>query len=151
MEKLIIFCKNAVETLTYFSMQLAEAFEAWGYETFWFDMQMAGLSAWKLRQAMEQKKEAVLLTFNFIGLSGEEELWELDDFSVSRISLWEKLDIFCLNIMVDHPVYYDKALAYRLPRIQTFCVDRDHVAYMKRFYPKTPCVKFTPSTQNVII
>jgi hypothetical protein len=150
MEKLIIFCKNAVETLTYFSMQLAEAFEAWGYETFWFDMQMAGLSAWKLRQAMEQKKEAVLLTFNFIGLSGEEELWELDDFSVPRISLWEKLDIFCLNIMVDHPVYYDKALAYRLPRIQTFCVDRDHVAYMKRFYPKTPC-EFLPLAGNDLL
>lgn len=150
MDRLLVFCKNAVETLTYFSMQLADAFASWGYEIFWFDMQMAGLSAWKLRRAVqEQKKEAVLVTFNFIGLSGEEELWELDDLGKPQVSLWEELDMLCLNMMVDHPVYYDQALTYRLPRIQTFCVDRDHVAYMKRFYPNTAC-EFLPLAGNQI-
>ncbi|MDE7312161.1 MAG: glycosyltransferase [Eubacterium sp.] len=148
---MIIFCKNAVETLSYFSAQLAEAFAAWGYEIFWFDMQMAGLSAWKLRQAVQQtKKEAVLLTFNFIGLSGEEELWELDDLGKPQISLWEKLDISCLNIMVDHPVYYDKALKYRFPAVRMFCVDRGHVAYMKRFYPHIACA-FLPLAGNELL
>lgn len=148
MDKLVVFCKNAVETLSYFSGQLADAFEAWGYEAFWFDMQMAGLSAWKLRQAVqEQCKEAVLVTFNFIGLSGEEELWEMDDFGTPQLSLWEKLDMLCLNIMVDHPMYYDQALTYRMPRLCTFCVDRGHVAYMKRFYPEIACA-FLPLAGN---
>ena len=85
MKKMIIFCENAVETLTYFSRQLAEAFEAWGYESFWMDFEMLGLSTWKLRQALadqRQQTEAALITFNFIGLSGEEELWDFDDEGV---------------------------------------------------------------------
>lgn len=148
MDKIIVFCEHAVETLTYFSRQLADAFQEWGYEIFWMDFQMLGLSAWKLRQAVqEQRKEAVLITFNFIGLSGEEELWDLDEEGEPMISLWEKLDMLCLNIMVDHPIYYFQALRYPLPRLRTFCVDRDHVSYMKRFYPKI-CCEFLPLAGN---
>lgn len=146
MKKMIVFCRHAVETLTYFSMQLADAFEAWGYEIFWMDFEMLGLSAWKLRQAV-QEKEAVLITFNFIGLSGEEELWELDDTGEPVLSLWEKQNIPCLNIMVDHPVYYFKALQYPTAELRTFCVDRQHVSYMKRFYPDIFC-EFLPLAGN---
>lgn len=149
MDKVVVFCKHAVETLTYFSEQLADVFEAWGYESFWMDFQMLGLSAWKLREALKgREKEAILVTFNFIGLSGEEELWELDDLGEPVTSLWEKLDILCLNIMVDHPVYYFQALQYPLPHLRTFCIDRDHVSYMKRFYPKISC-EFLPLAGNV--
>ncbi len=146
MEKMIVFCRNAVETLTYFSMQLADAFEAWGYEIFWMDFEMLGLSAWKLRQAVKEK-EAVLITFNFIGLSGEEELWEFDDTGEPVRSLWEKQKIPCLNIMVDHPMYYFKALQYPAADLRTFCIDRQHVSYMKRFYPDVFC-EFLPLAGN---
>lgn len=153
MNKRIVFCEHAVETLTYFSRQLAQAFEAWGYEIFWINIEMAGLGAWKLRQAVKEQKdrekETVLLTFNFIGLSGEEALWELDDFGQPVVSLWERLGIRCLNIMVDHPIYYDKAMQYPLPDVQMFCVDRDHVYFMKRFYPKLPC-EFLPLAGNCL-
>ncbi len=147
MDKLIIFCEHSVETLTYFSRQTAQAFASWGFEIFWMDMNMAGLSAWKLRQKM-QGREAVLITFNFIGLSGEEELWELDDDGMPQTSIWEKLDILCLNIMVDHPLYYYKALKHPVPGIRMFCIDRDHAAYLKRFYPDIPC-GFLPLAGNL--
>ncbi len=75
MSRLIIFCKNGVETLSYFSAQMAQAFASRDYEIFWLDLNMTGLGAWKLRQ-MVPGKEAVLVTFNCIGLSGEEGLWE---------------------------------------------------------------------------
>lgn len=151
MDKIIVFCEHAVETLTYFSRQLADAFQGWGYQIFWMDFQMLGLSAWKLRQAVQgQGKQAVLLTFNFIGLSGEEELWELDEEGEPRVSLWEKLDMVCLNIMVDHPIYYYQALRYPLPEMRTFCVDRDHVSYMRRFYPKI-CCEFLPLAGNCLM
>lgn len=146
MGKIIVLCRHAVETLTYFSMQLAEAFTAWGYEIFWMDFEKTGLSAWKLRQIVPQK-EAVLLTFNFIGLSGEEELWEFSDEGEPVRSLWEKLDMPCLNIMVDHPVYYAQALQYPAGNLRTFCIDRDHVAFMKRFYPHIFC-EFLPLAGN---
>lgn len=136
MKKRILFCKNAVETLTYFSRQLARQMEAWGYETFWMDVKMLGLSAWKLRQAVQDGKESILITFNFIGLSGEEGLWDFDAAGKPTISIWEKSGIRCLNIMVDHPIYYYKALRHPVPDMHIFCVDRDHVSYMERFYPE---------------
>lgn len=148
MNKIIVFCKHAVETLTYFSMQLADAFAAFGYEIFWIDLSMTGLSAWKLRQAVRQKK-AVLITFNFIGLSGEADLWELDDLGEPAVSLFEQLDIPCFNIMVDHPVYYYQALQYPVAHLRTFCIDRDHVAYMHRFYPDIFC-EFLPLAGNCL-
>lgn len=141
-----IFCRNAVETLEYFSRQLAVSFQEWGYETVWMDFEMLGLSAWKMRQAVEGKK-AVLVTFNFIGLSGEEGLWELDEEGTPVISIWEKLGILCLNIMVDHPIYYYKQLAFAPPAMKAFCVDREHVAYMNRFYPGISC-GFLPLAGN---
>ncbi len=148
MEKIIIFCKHAVETLTYFSEQLADAFAAWGYEIFWMDFEMLGLSACKLRQAVQGKK-AILVTFNFIGLSGEEQLWESDHAGDPVISLWEMLEIPCLNIMVDHPIYYYKALRYPIANLRTFCIDRDHVSYMRRFYPDIFC-EFLPLAGNCL-
>lgn len=147
MNKLIIFCRNAVETLTYFSMQMERSFAAWGYETFWMDFDQLGLSTWKLRQAAKEN-EAVLITFNFIGLSGEEELWDFDEEGNPDRSIWEKLGILCLNIMVDHPIYYYKALRHPVSRLYTFCIDRDHTAYMKRFYPGIPCA-FLPLAGNL--
>lgn len=150
MSKLIILCEHAVETLTYFSRQLAGAFESWGYEIFWMDFDRTAYSAWKLQQAFAvHPQEAVFLTFNFIGLSGEEELWEYDAQGRPSVSIWQKYDIFCLNIMVDHPIYYYKALQYHTADMQTFCVDRDHAAYMKRFYPQIPCV-FLPLAGNLL-
>lgn len=145
----IIFCKHAVETLTYFSSQLAEAFASFGYEIFWMDFDMLGLSAWKLRQALQGEKHehTVLFTFNFIGLSWEEELWDLNEDGIGEISLWEKLGIRCFNMIVDHPIYYYKILQRIVPGMQMFCIDRDHVAYMRRFYPHIAC-EFLPTAGN---
>lgn len=147
MDKLIIFCEHAVETLTYFSRQLAQAFSGWGYEVFWLDFDMLALGAWKLKQAVKER-DAVLITFNFIGLSWEEDLWEFDEDGHPDTCIWEQLGVKCLNIMVDHPIYYYKALQKTVPGMQAFCIDRDHVAYMKRFYPQIPC-EFLPSAGNL--
>ncbi len=146
MEKQVIFCKNEIETLEYFSVQLAEAFEKRGYEILWLDFNRLALGAWKLRQALKGN-DAVLVTFNFIGLSWEDGLWELTPEGDGQVSFWQKEGIRCLNIMVDHPVYYYEQLLHPAGDMQTFCIDRDHVAYMKRFYPEMPCA-FLPSAGN---
>lgn len=148
MSRLIIFCKNGVETLSYFSAQMAQAFASRDYEIFWLDLNMTGLGAWKLRQ-MVPGKEAVLVTFNCIGLSGEEGLWELDDAGMACSSIWEQLGIRCLNILADHPMYYYKPLRHPVPGMRVYCIDRDHAAYMKRFYPQIPC-GFLPLAGNCL-
>lgn len=70
MKKKIILFKGGVETLGFFSIQLANAFEEMGYQTFIFDMEDQFNSFNKLINFCH-KGEATIITFNFIGLSGE--------------------------------------------------------------------------------
>lgn len=101
----VILIKNAVETLGYFSEQLAETFQEMGHDTYFVDYDdlvntVDGIS----RFAVPEK--TVLCTFNFIGLSGEEVFIEENGRYI-----WENQGIACINILVDHPLYYHSKLA----------------------------------------
>lgn len=141
----VILIKNAVETLGYFSEQLAETFQEMGHDTYFVDYDdlvntVDGIS----RFAVPEK--TVLCTFNFIGLSGEEVFIEENGRYI-----WENQGIACINILVDHPLYYHSKLAKPpVPEMRVFCIDREHVAYMKRFYPALP-VEFLPLAGNCIL
>ena len=141
----VILIKNAVETLGYFSEQLAETFQEMGHDTYFVDYDdlvntVDGIS----RFAVPEK--TVLCTFNFIGLSGEEVFIEENGRYI-----WENQGIACINILVDHPLYYHSKLAKPpVLEMRVFCIDREHVAYMKRFYPALP-VEFLPLAGNCIL
>ncbi len=138
----VVLIKNAVETLGYFSKQLALELEHLGYDIYFIDYDalyesLGGLSKFAV------KGQTALLTFNFIGLSDEEIF--LDE---SGSFIWEKYEMKYLNILVDHPLYYHTRLLCALPRMTIFCVDREHVGYIRRFYPGLK-VKFLPLAGNV--
>lgn len=146
---MVIFCIHAVETLTYFSRQMAESFAAWGYDVFYLDFSCLEKSAAKMRRAAAGC-QAALITFNCIGLSGEDALWSGTDESGMGLRIWEELDIRCLNILVDHPVYYYKPFLMPVKTMRVFCIDWDHAAYMRRFYPSIPCA-FLPVAGNRLL
>lgn len=141
----VILIKNAVETLGYFSKQLAETFQEMGHDTYFVDYDdlvntVDGISRF------EVPEKTVLCTFNFIGLSGEEVFIEKNGRYI-----WENHGIVCINILVDHPLYYHSKLADPpVSQMHVFCVDREHVSYMKRFYPAVP-VDFLPLAGNCIL
>ena len=66
----IIFIKNAVETLGYFSEQIALELERNGYETCFIDYERMYESMDEMLHFLE-REETALVTFNFIGLRGE--------------------------------------------------------------------------------
>lgn len=131
-----------METLGYFSEQIASALEASGYDTYCIDYERLYESLEGVRR-FAVRGETALLTFNFIGL-GDEEIFREETGGF----LWEAYDMKYLNILVDHPFYYHARLVQVLPRMTLFCVDREHVAYVKRFYPGIP-VKFLPLAGNM--
>ena len=141
----VILIKNAVETLGYFSEQLAETFQEMGHDTYFVDYDdlvntVDGISRFDVPE------KTVLCTFNFIGLSGEEVFIEENGRYI-----WENQGIACINILVDHPLYYHSKLAKPpVLEMRVFCIDREHVAYMKRFYPALP-VEFLPLAGNCIL
>lgn len=135
MKKIIVF-EHGVETLSYFSMQIAKYLEQAGYRVFVYDLEpeQPEEQTRKLRKFCKAG-ETVVITFNFNGLRGEEEFYNQGEL------IWKQLQIPCINIMVDHPFYYpallDKveeelgiALYYQVS------IDKDHEKFMKRFYPQ---------------
>ncbi|MGN0342052.1 MAG: glycosyltransferase [Roseburia sp.] len=138
----LIFFEKGVETLSYFSRQLADALALWGYQSFFYDISGKERS---LKHAVKFIKagETAVITFNFIGLSGEAFLEEKNGSSI-----WENygLPVYC--ILVDHPLYYQKQLKSGIKNLRTFCIDRQHVEYMGRFFPEIPCA-FLPLAGNL--
>lgn len=139
----LVFCRGGVETLTCFSRQLADYFAAHGYQIFFYDIAARGAGYRHLCKFLKPG-ETALVTFNFIGVSGESFLEEPDGRSV-----WETRDIPVYAILVDHPLYYQKQLESGIPNLTVFCIDRQHISYMKRFYPGIPCY-FLPLAGNVL-
>lgn len=138
----ILFIKNAVETLGYFSEQLALGLERLGYDIYFMDYDDLYESLNQLPRFV-QKGRTALITFNFIGL-GDEEIFRTETGHL----LWEEYAIKYINVLVDHPLYFHTRLLHPLSDMTIFCVDKEHVTYLKRFYPGLH-VKFLPLAGNV--
>ena len=70
MIKRIVMMEGGVETLSYFSHQMAQEFQMLGYAVFFYDLKQEESSAGKLRKFI-RPRETVLVTFNFQGLEKE--------------------------------------------------------------------------------
>lgn len=133
----IIMIKGAVETLEYFSMQMAKTFQEKGISVWFWDMKSPSHSREEF-ETIARQKGTVLLTFNFIGLSKESQ------FQYDEVSLWEKYEIASFCIMVDHPMYYYRQLTSNLKNLTLLCIDRDHQKFVKQYYPAYEKIYFLP-------
>ncbi len=136
-EKIVLFTGDT-ETLAYFSRRLAEYFASIGKQVFLFDFEQETESYLKLCWFLETGS-TVMLTFNFIGFCGEAVFIE-----ENGASIWDNREIPCLNIVVDHPFYYHKFKPLLPKNYVQFSIDRDHEAYLKRFFPEIVSGGFLP-------
>lgn len=136
-ERLVLF-KGDVETQGYFSIQLEKAFRKLGYDVYMYDYKKEGLSALNLVRFLKRGVTAVV-TFNFHGICEENILRDSEG-----VYIWDSLEIPVLNIVVDHPFYYQRFFP-QLPRAYYQCsIDENHQAYMERFFPKMMSGPFLP-------
>ncbi len=135
--KLVLFTKG-IETLWFFSEQMGKTFEQLGYEVFYFDQCREYDSFARLLWFCEPRVTAAI-SFNFDGCSGEDYL-----IDAQGVNFFEAREIPFINIVVDHPFYYHKFLPF-LPKDYTqISIDRDHEAYLKRFFPEMKRGPFLP-------
>ena len=125
----VVLIRNAVETLGYFSEQIASELRCLGYETYFIDYEDLYVCV-QGAERFVQRGDAALVTFNFIGLSGEEIFMGEDGRS-----LWDRYNVRVYCLLADHPMYYHRQLLGAFENLKVFCVDRGHVSYMHRFYP----------------
>ncbi|MDE6662357.1 MAG: glycosyltransferase [Lachnospiraceae bacterium] len=137
MKKIMLF-EGDIETQGYFSIQLAEAFQKMGHQTFIFDLSKPWNSSQRFFRFYE-KGNTVLVNFNFHGMSGEEIFLDEND----RM-MWDALNIPVYNIVVDHPMYYHHFLE-KVPKVyHHISIDRNHEKYMERFFPDIKRGTFLP-------
>ena len=137
MKKIMLF-EGDIETQGYFSIQLAEAFQKMGHETFIFDLSRPWNSSQRFFRFYE-KGNTVLVNFNFHGMSGEEIFLDEND----RM-MWDALQIPVYNIVVDHPMYYHHFLEKVPKDYHHISIDRNHERYMERFFPDIKRGPFLP-------
>ena len=136
-KKIILFTKG-IETLWYFSEQLGKELEILGYDVFYFDQCKEYRSLSDLIWFCEPKVTAAI-SFNFDGCSGE------DYFIDSKgISFFDAREVTFINIVVDHPFYYHKFAPYLPKKYIQISIDREHEAYLKRFFPEIQRGPFVP-------
>ncbi len=138
MRKKIVLMTGGTETLDYFSRQMNYEFIRLGYHTFLFDQQQEEESSEALAHFCGMS-DSILVTFNYEGIHYETSL-----FDGEGNWFWEKYDIFCVNIIVDHPFYSPELLAIHPKKFCQVCIDRFHVQYMKEHYPELTPVLFLP-------
>lgn len=137
MKKIMLF-EGDIETQGYFSIQLAEAFQKMGHQTFIFDLSRPWNSTERFFKFFE-KGNTVLVNFNFHGMSGEEIFLDEND----RM-MWDALQIPVYNIVVDHPMYYHHFLEKVPKDYHHISIDRNHEKYMQRFFPEIKNGPFLP-------
>lgn len=127
----VIIIKGPVETLSFFSERLAE--------TFYTELNK-NVIAWDMKKPLESRhfienirEKAVLITFNFIGLSGESQFMA-EGTDGKETSVWDYYGIKKVCIMVDHPLYYRDQLEM-INDCMLYCIDRQHVDFIRRYYP----------------
>lgn len=138
MIKRIVMMEGGVETLSYFSRQMAGEFQKLGYAVFFYDLKQEESSAGKLRKFI-RPRETVLVTFNFQGLEKEAGVYR------EGIGyLWDTYHIPCYNIAADHPYFYDDRLKDLPEKYRHISIDRRQKAYFEEFYPEYVSRGFLP-------
>ncbi len=129
MKRLLLF-QPSVETLHFFSDRLAEEYVKLGYEVRLVRIHEPFFGTDKIIDFIKEH-ETVMITFNFHGIQ-REAIFHTPEGEL----LWDKYDVACINIIVDHPFYYYEELQYLPQRYLQICIDGDHTDYMKQFYPE---------------
>lgn len=137
MKKLLFFIGD-IETQGYFSLQIAEAMKELEHEIFIYDLSKPWESTEKFFRFFEEGNTA-LINFNFHGMSGEHYFLDEND-----TTMWEALHIPSYNIVVDHPMYYHHFLERVPSNYHHISIDKNHEAYMHRFFPEIKNGPFLP-------
>ena len=137
MKKLILF-EGDIETQGYFSRQMQKELLRLGYEVYLYDLKKPWKSTGEMLRFLE-KGNTMLLSFNFHGMCQEPQF--LDE---NGTYIWDALDVKCCNILADHPYYYYKLLAQRPRNYCQLSIDKNHEAFMRRFFPEVELGPFLP-------
>lgn len=128
----LIFFTGVYDTLDLFSHEWIHIFTNMGYETLEINTNKMEEELPRLAKFIQTPVKAAI-TFNNLAFNLE---------LVPGKNIWEELGIPCINILMDHPFCYPQAMKNAPSNAIVLCVDKKHMDYLTRFYPKIPAVGF---------
>lgn len=134
MEKRYIFFKGLIDTLDLYTDEFVRIYKERGAECLVIDAAHIGSEMMRLKAFLLAPVTAVI-SFNNIGMHLE--------FEDGR-NIWDRFQVPFFNIMMDHPFHYKKALDTAPEQMRLLCMDRNHVDYVRRFFPNIRSVEFFP-------
>ena len=135
MTKNLLFIQGIYDTIDLFIAAFADAFRRLGCQCHVIDIRDAERAMCRLKELIEETGIDGVITFNNIG-------YDLS-FSEGK-NIWEEKQIPYFNILMDHPFHYANPLEHAPETSVVFCTDRNHVTFLKRFYPGLKRVDFMP-------
>lgn len=133
--KKFLFIQGIYDTIDLFIAAFSKAFEQLGYICYVIDIREEDKAMLQLKKIIEEEGLDAVITFNNIGYNMS--------FSEGK-NIWEEQNIPFINILMDHPFHYAYPLEHAPSTSIIFCTDRNHVQFLKRFYPQLKKVDFMP-------
>lgn len=133
--KTLLFICGIYDTIDLFVEALADAFLQMGCICRTIDMRDEANAMLLLKKMTEEETIDAVITFNNIGYNLS--------FTEGR-NVWEEKRIPYINILMDHPFHYAHPLKHAPKTSVVFCTDRNHVSFLRRFYPQIKRVDFMP-------
>ncbi len=133
MKKRYIFFKGLIDTLDLYTDEYVNICSKEGAECLVIDAGIIDRELIRLKAFLIKEVTAVI-SLNNIGMHLEFE---------DGLNIWDRYQIPFYNILMDHPFHYKAALD-RAPEQILLCMDRNHVDYVKRFFPNIKRVAFFP-------
>ncbi len=134
-KRIMLATNQTVPVLAYIAEQYASALESLGCTVFRYDIQDFAHSYESLLAFQKFGLDASIV-FNNVGFRMEIQAGK---------SLWDIWNIPCYNIIVDHPMHYFDTLDHAPANGIVICADRNHMDYIKRFYPAVRKTAFLPT------
>lgn len=123
-EKSLIFTKGGLQTLDYFAERMCVAAKEADLAYTVADVSQP-LGEQEFTGWLQSGKDCITVMFNNVALmtkAGDE-------------NLWEHYGVPVCNFLVDHPRAFSRYLRNPIQNLHVFCVDRNHVRFIERFYP----------------
>lgn len=133
--KKFLFIQGIYDTIDLFIAAFSKAFEQLGHICHVIDIREEDKAMLHLKKIIEEEGLDGVITFNNIGYNMS--------FSEGK-NIWEEQNIPFFNILMDHPFHYAYPLTHAPATSVVFCTDRNHVQFLKRFYPHLKKVDFMP-------
>lgn len=121
----VVLFKGAYATLDYFTDDIAKDLRKRGFEVYVFDVGDYQNALFGFASFI-QKPVDFALSYNNLGFNME---------LAPGQNIWDQKFIPFVNILMDHPFHYKNALEQAPADTILLCCDRNHVEYVKRFFP----------------